>query len=190
MEVFMIRHTSVDVPKGTCYGWTDVPVAATFEQEAAETKKELERLLSIHQQPTANTQHLFDKVYSSPLSRASKLAAYCGYPHPRLDSRLKEMFMGDWEMQVFDDIAKTDPQILKWYEDYMHLQTTNGEGFPQLYERVADFLDELKKQPYERVAVFAHGGVLVCGGIYAGLFPAEDAFSHLVGYGGIQVITL
>ena len=181
MEVYMIRHTSVDVPKGTCYGWTDVPVAATFEQEAAVTKKNLEEMLR---------GKTLDKVFSSTLSRASKLAAYCGYQHPKLDSRLKEMYMGDWEMQNFDDIAKTDPHILKWYEDYMHLQTTNGESFPQLYERVADFLDELKKQPYERVAIFAHGGVLVCGGIYAGLFPADDAFSHLVEYGGIQVITL
>ena len=180
MEVYMIRHTSVNVPKGTCYGWTDVPTAETFEQEASVTKKNLEDMLQGKS---------FDKVFSSTLSRASKLAAYCGYPHPKLDSRLKEMYMGDWEMQNFDDIAKTDPHILKWYEDYMHLQTTNGESFPQLYERVADFLNELKKQPYERVAIFAHGGVLVCGGIYAGLFPADDAFSHLVEYGGIQVIT-
>ena len=37
MEVILVRHTSVDVPKGTCYGQTDVPVAATFEVEAAAT---------------------------------------------------------------------------------------------------------------------------------------------------------
>lgn len=181
MEVYMIRHTSVDVPKGTCYGWTDVPLAATFEQEAAVTKKNLGEMLQGKS---------FDKVFSSPLSRASKLAAYCGYPHPRLDSRLKEMFMGDWEMMNFDDIAKTDPYILEWYKDYMNLQTTNGESFRQLYERVAQFLDELKKQPYERVAIFAHGGVLLCSGIYAGLFSADNVFDHQVEYGGIQVITL
>jgi alpha-ribazole phosphatase len=181
MEVYMIRHTSVDVPKGTCYGWTDVPVAATFEQEAAVTKKNLEEMLE---------GKTLDKVFSSTLSRASKLAAYCGYQHPKLDSRLKEMYMGDWEMQNFDDIAKTDPHIIEWYKDFMHLQTTNGESFTQLYERVAGFLDELKKQPYERVALFAHGGVLLCGGIYAGLFTADDVFSHQVEYGGIQVITL
>ena len=184
MEVFMIRHTSVDVPKGTCYGWTDVPLAATFEQEATVTKQKLERLLAAQPSPT------FDKVYSSTLSRAYKLAHFCGFPNPRLDSRLKEMYMGDWEMRNFDDIAKTDPHIIEWYKDFMHLQTTNGEGFTQLYERVADFLDELKKQPYERVAIFAHGGVLLCGGIYAGLFSVDDVFSHQVEYGGIQVITL
>lgn len=136
MEVYMIRHTSVDVPPGTCYGWTDVPTAETFEQEASVTKKNLEEMLQGKS---------FDKVYSSTLSRASKLAAFCGYPHPKLDSRLKEMFMGDWEMQQFDEIAKTDPHIQEWYNDFMHLNATNGESFLQLYARVADFFDELKK---------------------------------------------
>lgn len=39
MEIFLIRHTSVDVPPGVCYGQTDVPLKPTFEQEAAITKK-------------------------------------------------------------------------------------------------------------------------------------------------------
>lgn len=38
MKVTLVRHTSVDVPKGVCYGWTDVSVAASFPQEAEETK--------------------------------------------------------------------------------------------------------------------------------------------------------
>ena len=43
MEVILIRHTHVGVEKGTCYGWTDVPVADTFEEEAAVTKANLAR---------------------------------------------------------------------------------------------------------------------------------------------------
>ena len=91
MEIVLVRHTSVGVPKGTCYGWSDVPVAATFETEAAETKRRL------------GTEP-FDAVYSSPLTRARKLAAYCGWPSPVVDDRLKEMNMGDWEMKLFDEI--------------------------------------------------------------------------------------
>ncbi len=176
MEVVLIRHTRVGVPKGTCYGWSDVPVADTFEAEAAVTKKNLEQYGA------------FDRVYSSPLTRARKLAAYCGYPHPDTDDRLKEMNMGDWEMQRYDEIE--DDALQRWYNDYMHLAATNGESFPMLYRRVADFLDELKREPYRRTAVFAHGGVLICSGIYAGLFPEEEAFSHLVECGGIQRIEL
>ena len=91
MDIVLVRHTSVGVPKGTCYGWSDVPVAETFETEAAETKKNL-------------GDREFDAVFSSPLTRARKLAVYCGWPSPIVDDRLKEMNMGDWEMKLFDEI--------------------------------------------------------------------------------------
>ena len=32
MVVYLIRHTSVDVPQGVCYGQTDVPLNPTFEE--------------------------------------------------------------------------------------------------------------------------------------------------------------
>ena len=178
MKVTLIRHTKVDVPKGTCYGWSDVPVAKSFEEEATVTKQNL-----MKKQP-------FDAVFSSPLTRARKLAAYCGYPNPTLDDRLKEMNMGDWEMRLYDDIAKEDPHILAWYKDYMHLEATGGESFPLLYDRVSAFLDWLKTQSYDHVAIFAHGGVLICAGIYGGLFAKENAFENLVAFGGIQEIEI
>ena len=178
MKVTLIRHTKVGVPKGTCYGWSDIPVADTFMEEAAITKEKLE-----HLKP-------FDIVYSSPLTRARKLAAACGYSNPILENRLKEMNMGDWEMRLYDDIAKEDPHILDWYNDYMHLKATGGESFPILYQRVADFLDELKNKPYKNVAIFAHGGVLICAGIYGKLFKKENAFENLIDYGGIETIEI
>lgn len=44
MEVILIRHTSVDVPPGVCYGQTDVPLKPTFEQEAAITQENLKTI--------------------------------------------------------------------------------------------------------------------------------------------------
>ena len=41
MVVYLIRHTSVDVPQGVCYGQTDVPLKPTFEEEAAQTSAQL-----------------------------------------------------------------------------------------------------------------------------------------------------
>lgn len=175
MDIVLVRHTSVGVPKGTCYGWSDVPVAETFESEAAMTK------INLGDEP-------FDAVYSSPLTRARKLAEYCGWPEPIVDDRLKEMNMGDWEMKLFDEIE--DENLQRWYDDYMHLAATNGESFPVLYARVASFLDELKTKPYRRVAIFAHGGVLICAGIYGGLFTEKDCFSHLVPFGGMETINI
>ncbi len=177
MEVVLVRHTSVKVPKGTCYGWTDVPLADSFPEEAARTKKQLEGIA-------------FDKVYSSPLSRAHRLATFCGFPDAILDDRLKEMNMGDWEMRTYEDIEENDPHIRQWYDDYMHEPATNGESFPDLYRRVTAFLDELRTMPCQKVAVFAHGGVLISAGLYAGLYPANDPFRFITPYGGILRITL
>ena len=58
------------------------------------------------------------------------------------------------------------------------------------YERVSRFLDELKQKPYRRVAIFAHGGVLICAQVYAGAIPLEDGFKHLTSYGGVVKINI
>lgn len=176
MKVILVRHTTPDVPKGTCYGWSDVDIAPSFMAEASDTLIQLTKHFPI------------DKAFTSPLQRARKLAEFCGFPDAEQDARLKEMNMGEWEIQRYDDIK--DPALQAWYRDYMNLPATGGESFPLLYARVSAFLDELKEKPYRKVAVFTHGGVIVAAGLYAGLFKEEEAFRHLVPYGGIQIIEL
>lgn len=171
MELILIRHTSVDVVPGTCYGQTDVPLKPSFEQEAAATLKLL------------NTYEPFDCVYTSPLSRCTRLADYCGYPDAVREPRIKEIDFGEWEMKRFEQID--DPRLQQWFADYLHVPATGGESFAWQYTRVSRFLDELKKPPYRRVAIFAHGGVLICAQIYAGLLKPEEAFKSLTPYGGI-----
>ena len=176
MEIILIRHTSVDVPKGTCYGQTDVPLKPTFEQEAAVT---LEKL---------NAYAPFDQVYTSPLSRCTRLATYCGFPEAIHDPRLLELNFGEWEMQNFNDIK--DSRLQEWFDDYLNVPATNGESFSMQYKRVADFLDVLKTKPYQKVAIFTHGGVLACAQIYGGLLRLEDAFISPIPYGGICMVKI
>lgn len=40
------------------------------------------------------------------------------------------------------------------------------------------------------MAIFAHCGVLLCAGIYGGLFKEEGCFEHTVEYGGIEEIEI
>lgn len=175
MIVYLIRHTSVDVPQGVCYGQTDVPLKLSFMYEAEETVGKLGNIR-------------FDQVYTSPLTRCIRLATYCGYPDAIRDPRIMEINFGDWEMQRFDEI--TDPNLAQWYADYRHVRATNGESFEDLYQRVAQFLDELRQQPYQQVGIFAHGGVLLNAQIYAGVLTPEEAFQSLTPYGGIVKIEL
>ena len=171
MEIIWIRHTSVDVPPGVCYGQTDVPLKPTFEQEAAVTKENLQ------------TYRPFDRAYTSPLTRCVRLAAYCGFPDAERDKRIMEINFGEWEVKPFD--GNDDPRLKEWYADYLNVAATGGESFAMQYRRVSQFLDELKLKDYQRVAIFAHGGVLICAQIYAGLVKPEEAFSALTPYGGI-----
>lgn len=41
MKMTLVRHTSVDVPKGVCYGQSDVGLRATFAEEAERVRENL-----------------------------------------------------------------------------------------------------------------------------------------------------
>ena len=176
MEVILIRHTTPDVPTGTCYGQSDVPLKESFAEEAAVTKAALDACGPV------------DHAYTSPLSRCTRLAAFCGYADAERDARLMELNFGEWEMMPFDEI--TDPQLQLWFADHIHTPVTGGESFMQQCQRVSRFLDELRQQPWRRAAVFAHGGVLVAAQVYAGIVTPEEAFSVLPPFGGIVRINL
>jgi len=176
MEVILLRHTTPDVPTGTCYGQSDVPLKETFEEEAAVAKAALDACGPI------------DYAYTSPLSRCTRLAAYCGYADAKRDPRLMEINFGEWEMKQFDDII--DPHLQDWFADHINTAVTGGESFMQQYERVSRFLDELRQKAWQRVVLFAHGGVLVAAQVYAGLVTPEEAFSALPSYGGLIKIQL
>lgn len=176
MEVILIRHTSVNVPKGMCYGQTDVELNSSFEEEATITKEKLNQYLP------------FDHVYSSPLTRCIKLATFCGYPDAEIDNRILEINLGEWEMQYYDQIR--DPRLQEWYADYLNVRATGGESFKMQFTRVSHFLDELKARSFNRVAVFAHGGVLACAQVYSGCISYHAAFDSLIPFGGVIKINI
>jgi alpha-ribazole phosphatase len=171
MEIYLVRHTSVDVPLGYAYGYTDVALKDTFEEEAEVVKEKL-------------AGPAFDKVWCSPLTRCVRLADYCGYPHALRDDRIKELNFGEWEMKAWDEI--NDDRSKEWFDDWINTPTPGGESFNDQYKRVAAFLDEVRQGGYQRVCVFTHGGVLKKARIYAGECSAENAFDHISGYGEVM----
>lgn len=176
MEIILIRHTSVNVPPGVCYGQSDVPLRDTFNDEAAVVKEKLSRYTP------------FDMVYTSPLSRCTQLAAKCGYHDAIRERRIIELDFGAWEMQRYDDI--TDPRLQEWYDDYFNVAPTGGESFVMQYRRISEFLDEVRSEPFNRVAIFTHGGVMMCAMVYAKCVKMEEAFSYRAPYGGIVSISI
>ena len=171
MKLVFIRHTSVDVPRGVCYGCTDVPLASTFEGEAQKVKEGLGRFN-------------FDATYCSPLSRCVKLAEYCGYPDAIRDSRLKEMNFGQWEMQAYDDI--TDPRLQEWFDDYINVRPPEGESVIDQRKRLEDFVAEMKsRHGQSTIGIFTHGGILINALVAYGHKSYEEVYGDIPPYGAI-----
>lgn len=169
-NLWIVRHTSVDVPAGVCYGATDVGLKPTFCAEAEVVASHL-------------VDYTPDVVFTSPLSRAIKLAGASGYRDATIDKRLREQSFGDWEMQRYDDI--TDPQIKVWYEEYVHTIPTNGESFAQVVARVGDFIEEMRSSGYHNILVFAHAGIQMATGAYLGRYQMIDAPKYIEDYGSV-----
>ncbi|MCM1138140.1 MAG: alpha-ribazole phosphatase [Duncaniella sp.] len=170
MRITFIRHTSVDVPPGTCYGQTDVPLKPTFREEASAVKGQLKG-------------KEFDAVFTSPLSRCTRLADACGYTNAIRDYRLKELNFGEWEMKTYDEID--DPRLQEWFEDYFNVAPTGGESFKDQRDRLQEFIKEVKGSGYDSVAVFAHGGILLQAMLMAGVITPEETFKRQPPYGGV-----
>ena len=146
MNLHLIRHTSLDIASGICYGQSDVDVSSDFgsERDALE-----EKLAHIQ----------FDAVYTSPLQRCAKLAHALNLGKMQTDERLKELHFGDWEMQAWDSIPRD--LFDTWANDYANLSPPNGESFSQLYARTKEFLEEVNNHSHgKNVAVVTHGGVI------------------------------
>lgn len=196
MEVYLVRHTSVDVPRSICYGQSDVPVRDTFPQEAAAVNARLQHLVEKGFLPdSAPVEHSsavaplhFDAVYTSPLSRCTRLAEFCGYGDATREPRIKEMNFGDWEMQDYNSIK--DPHLQVWFNDWINVRTQGGESFTDQLHRVGEFLQELKDAGKENVLLFCHGGVLACAKVLGGKIGVREAFSTLDDYGSVIHITL
>ncbi|MES2328407.1 MAG: alpha-ribazole phosphatase [Bacteroidota bacterium] len=144
MEIYLIRHTTPAIAKGICYGQTDLDITETFEQEVTSIVPHLPKNIT--------------SVYSSPLQRCHKLAKALFPNHDiELDKDLMELNCGNWEMQEWNAIPKTEMQ--PWLDDFVNVAVPDGESYAQMHDRVVKRFEHVSQQAGPAVIV-AHGGVL------------------------------
>lgn len=170
MIITAIRHTSVDVSSGICYGITDVPLAPTFLSELESIRRNL-------------TSEPFDAIFSSPLNRCTKLANELFPEVPiQIDDRLTELDFGNWEMTSWNTIFQS-PEGKVWFADYAHSACPGGESFTDLIKRGKTFLDDLRCTNFLNVIIFTHAGMIRAMMCLIQHKTAEEAFQTPLIYG-------
>ena len=173
MEVYLIRHTTPDIEKGTYYGRTDVPLPRSYEFDFDALKKKIPRK--------------FDAVFSSPLSRCRLFARELDCNLFKSDDRILEMDFGDWETKKWNEIEKTAFDL--WMNNFDTMATPNGESFQSLYDRVIEFYDEeVRAGDHDTVAIVTHGGVIrsIINHILG--IPLKNAFSYELDFGSVTLV--
>jgi alpha-ribazole phosphatase len=184
MEILLVRHTAVEIPKSVCYGQTDVALADSFTVEKEDLWIKIETLNFI-------TDAQKTGIYHSPLQRCHRLADFLAQKwnvQPVADSRLMEMNFGDWENKAWKDLPP-DP-FNAWMSDFVHTPTPNGESFAQLHARTSVFIDDIFKTNFEKIVVVTHAGNIRSIVSAALGLPLENAFRLALNYGAIAVLTL
>lgn len=175
MKLHLIRHTSLAIAAGVCYGQTDVDVSERFHEEGHLLKQKL-------------SQVKFDAVYSSPSQRCVKLATALNVGAAQLDPRLMELHFGDWEMQRWEAIARID--LDAWAKDYASAAPPNGESFSQLHARVLSFLEDVSNHSHgKNIAVITHGGIIRALLAEALHMPLKEAFRLVIDHASVSLIS-
>ena len=173
MAVFLIRHTVTAVPKGICYGQTDVALAEDFQADFDRIKDAYPALKDIK------------TVYSSPLQRCSILARFL-FPNEEVvfDKRLMELNFGKWELQAWDDLSKDE--LDPWMNDFVNVACPEGESYVALSRRVLEFWSNIDKS--KDCAIVSHGGAIRAILAHEQGVSLKDSFSIKVDLGEVYVV--
>ena len=149
-KLLLVRHgeTSANVDQ-VWHGHTDTPLTELGEQQAASLAQYFHHYL-----PDAKV------IYASPLQRARITAEHIAEAtglSVRLDPRLMEFGVGDWEGRSFDDLRGELGFFHGMMTDEYH-RAPGGESRHEVTRRFVDAVEEFRsRHPGEDLVVVAHG---------------------------------
>jgi broad specificity phosphatase PhoE len=156
--VLLARHGQTDdnVEPLRFQGWRDTPLNDTGRRQAVELAERLaaEGIASLS---------------ASDLQRASETAEIIGARiglEPRLDARLREANRGDWEGELFEDVAREEPDAYAaWMRAGPQWRFPGGESLLEQQQRVSECVEEIRAAAELPALAVAHGGsirVMLC----------------------------
>lgn len=165
MNLYTIRHGETNMGKKEIIATIDEPLNNTGKQQAIKLGKELNKLD-------------LDLIYCSPIERAKNTLALFDLDKNIpiiIEDRLKERDVGIYEKVPFSDL---DWEKFWGYDS--HLKYPEAESMKSVYQRVANFIDELQAKETDKNILFVtHGGIMRAiywyfNGIDQSLFTCEN----------------
>ena len=156
MEIFVIRHTKVNIENNICYGSMEVPLREGYIEKA-----------KIFQN---NLPSQIDKIFSSPSQRCTDLLDSLNLKYTK-EKSLTELHFGDWEGKHWDEIEKSDLDF--WMQDYVHRSPKNGEKMIELNLRVMNFITKIRLMDLRKRCV---NSMLMVWSGFCGTHKSTNAF--------------
>lgn len=137
-----------------------------------------------HKQAECTAQYLknekIDVIYSSDLKRAWNTAEHIAAKKNLsiiADSELREIFAGEWENRLFNDLETEFSEDFKcWREDIGNAAPTGGESVKALYNRIISELLRISKMyEGETVCIATHATPIRMACVKARGFSVEQA---------------
>jgi len=175
VDIYLVRHTSLNADKAICYGQSEVHLASTFLQEASDTAKLIpDRHNAI--------------FLASPVRRCVQLAEYLSRRPSQSDDRILDLNFGDWELKRWEQIDQT--ALNEWMRNAVTTQCPNGESYTDLFTRSIEFFDEITAKNHKTVVVVTHASVIRCILMYVLAIPFERSFDIRIAYGSVSKIKI
>lgn len=156
--MLLARHgeTNDNLPPLRFQGWRDTPLNDNGRRQARELAEEL-------------TGRGIASIWSSDLSRARETAEIVGRHlglDVKLDWRLREGNRGRWEGRLFDDVARTEPDLFAgWERAGANWRFPDGESLQEQLVRVSACVSDVRAAGPLPALVVCHGGsvrVMLC----------------------------
>lgn len=150
MYLYITRHGLTKWnEEGRLQGHADSPLVEQGIQDALSLKEYIK-------------QYPIERVYSSPLLRAYQTATLIFDDQPIIkDERLKEMSFGIYEGLKVKKLLNDPIYYALWNTPEKFERIQNGESYQEVFQRLNDFLEDLKKQPVSHVFITIHGMLYV-----------------------------
>ena len=143
MKIYLVRHRQVNHNLRRIYSREDEDLNETGISEAYELKENISNIS-------------YDIIISSPLKRAVQTANIINKYNKEIiiDERLRERDPGSLSGKSLEITNREE-----YWNYYSKIQYGTSENIREFFNRVKDFLDDLKTKDYESVIIVAHSGV-------------------------------